>query len=328
MSDANNANNIITMVHNGSRPGVTFENEDALEEGGASSNIITSSADGNVGATPTNAAVSASTTFGATTNRRAAAAAAADGAIPGVNKSLSVISKQYDRDGKGYLDETEQRMRELDRSGKGHLNNSVVYDLMKDSMEVQKKMVTQRWLLIGLTCVSVILALSNMATGFAAARLAKDTEVSSTTNNLVVKGHPDQLVGTAAKSEQFTFGTVAENESERRRRLDAFEVSFFGSSDLDYVGHTTLAAVEAQALWAAHQAGEVKLRWTCGTYKHVFLRSLYHGTLESVLLIIYKDASGGGVWFRNMTYLSHLLVFFFFNDHPILSLSRSCRSRS
>lgn len=248
---------------------VTFENEDALEEGGGvggGGGNSSAGADDEGMVTPTNAAISSSTTFGTNSNH---SAAAAGGACPSVSKSLSVVSKQYDRTGKGYLDETEQRMRELDRSGKGHLNNAVVYDLMKDSMEVQKKMVTQRWLLIGLTFFSVVLALSNMATGFAAATLAKDTEVSSTTYNLVVKGHPDQLVGTAAKSEQFTFGTVVENESERRRRLDAFEVSFFGSSDFDYVGHTTISSVEAQALWAAHQAGEVKLNWVCGAYKEM-----------------------------------------------------------
>lgn len=246
-------------MENGNRPSVTFENEDdALEEGGggrSSEGMITPT---NNNDASTSASASASTSFG-TTNRRG-------GGGPSVNKVLSVVSKQYDHNNKGYLDETEQRMRELDQSGKGHLNNAAVYDLMKDSMEVQKKMATQRWLLIGLTCFSVILALSNMATGFAAARLAKDTEVASTTNNLVVKGHPDQLVGTAAKSEQFTFGTVVEGAGERRRRLEAFEVSFFGSADFEYAGHTTLTAVDAQALWQAHLTGAVKLRWTCGAY--------------------------------------------------------------
>jgi len=233
-------------MENGNRLSVTFENEDdALEEGGGGSS---------------------SSSEGMITPIGSGGGAGGGGGGSSINKALSVVSKQYDHNSKGYLDETEQRMRELDRSGKGHLSNAVVYDLMKDSMEVQKKMVTQRWLLIGLTCFSVILALSNMATGFAAASLAKDTEVATTTNNLVVKGHPDQLVGTAAKSEQFTFGTVAEGADERRRRLEAFEVSFFGAGDFEYAGHTTLSAVDAQALWQAHLTGAVKLRWTCGAY--------------------------------------------------------------
>ena len=49
------------------------------------------------------------------------------------SKKLSVISKAYDRDNKGYLDQTEQKMREMDDSGRGHVPNGVVYDLMQES---------------------------------------------------------------------------------------------------------------------------------------------------------------------------------------------------
>ena len=49
------------------------------------------------------------------------------------SKQLSVVSKAYDRDNKGYLDQTEQRMREMDASGRGHVPNGVVYDLMQES---------------------------------------------------------------------------------------------------------------------------------------------------------------------------------------------------
>ena len=49
------------------------------------------------------------------------------------NKSLSVVSKAYDRANKGYLDQTEQKMRDMDESGRGHVPNHVVYDLMQES---------------------------------------------------------------------------------------------------------------------------------------------------------------------------------------------------
>ena len=49
------------------------------------------------------------------------------------SKQLSIVSKAYDRNNKGYLDQTEQRMREMDESGRGHVPNSVVYDLMQES---------------------------------------------------------------------------------------------------------------------------------------------------------------------------------------------------
>lgn len=100
---------------------------------------------------------------------------------------MSVVSKAYDRDNKGYLDETEQAMRELDTSNRGHLNNAAVYEIILESNRQTKKLATQKWLLIVLVCFSVILALANMATAFAAASLAKDTTVTKT-GELAVKG--------------------------------------------------------------------------------------------------------------------------------------------
>ena len=64
-------------------------------------------------------------------------------------------------------------MRQLDESGRGHVPNHVVYDLMQESVTMHKKMATQRHLLVALGCFTVILALANMATAFAAASLAK-----------------------------------------------------------------------------------------------------------------------------------------------------------
>ena len=100
-------------------------------------------------------------------------ASSANGHLHKKKSTLSVVSKQYDRTGKGYLDPTEQAMRQLDESGRGHVPNSVVYDLMQESVTMHKKMATQRHLLIALGCFTVILALANMATAFAAASLAK-----------------------------------------------------------------------------------------------------------------------------------------------------------
>lgn len=49
------------------------------------------------------------------------------------SKQLSVVSKAYDRGNKGFLDKTEQTMRDMDESGRGHVPNNVVYDLMQES---------------------------------------------------------------------------------------------------------------------------------------------------------------------------------------------------
>ena len=102
-------------------------------------------------------------TNGSTTSSMASSTAAN---LHKKKSALSVVSKQYDRTNKGYLDETEQAMRQLDESGRGHVPNHVVYDLMQESVTMHKKMATQG-------CFTVILALANMATAFAAASLAK-----------------------------------------------------------------------------------------------------------------------------------------------------------
>lgn len=74
---------------------------------------------------------------------------------------LSTISKMYDTTNKGYLDDNEQRMRELDKSNRGHLTNAQVYDMMT---EMNTKMVTMRKLIIGLCIFAVLLSLANVGT--------------------------------------------------------------------------------------------------------------------------------------------------------------------
>jgi len=180
-------------------------------------------------------------------------------------KSLSVVSKQYDRTNKGYLDPTERAMRELDASGRGHVPNHVVYDLMRESVAMHQKMATQRWMLVALGGFTALLALANMATAFAAASLAKDTTVSATTNDLNVKGTTNQRVGTTARADTFSLGgTAPESGADRRRRLRAFDIT----ADLDYSGHTTLDALVARNVWERQQQDAVvHLNWTCGAIR-------------------------------------------------------------
>ena len=83
-----------------------------------------------------------------------------NGEIPkdATGRQLSTVSEQYDQGHKGWLDKTEQTMRRMDTKGQGHLDNGQVYNLIRES---QKKMVTQRWLMLGLGAFAVILALAN-----------------------------------------------------------------------------------------------------------------------------------------------------------------------
>ena len=65
------------------------------------------------------------------------------------NKRLSTVSKMYDIDGDGQLDEAELKMRMLDQTGRGFLTNDKVYQLMQEQIADQKKMFQQKKIIIG-----------------------------------------------------------------------------------------------------------------------------------------------------------------------------------
>ena len=79
------------------------------------------------------------------------AAAPENGASPASvsNKRLSAISKKYDIDGDGVLDEAEMRMRMMDGTGRGFLTNDKVYELMQEQIADQKKMFRQKRIILG-----------------------------------------------------------------------------------------------------------------------------------------------------------------------------------
>ena len=77
-----------------------------------------------------------------------------------------MISRSFlpSRNDKGYLDENEQKLRDMDTSNRGFLTNDKVYALLEEQVKLQKTLVTQRKLLVGLCAFAVILALANMGT--------------------------------------------------------------------------------------------------------------------------------------------------------------------
>eukprot|EP00563_Minutocellus_polymorphus_P002118 CAMPEP_0181042876 /NCGR_PEP_ID=MMETSP1070-20121207/12395_1 /TAXON_ID=265543 /ORGANISM="Minutocellus polymorphus, Strain NH13" /LENGTH=356 /DNA_ID=CAMNT_0023121141 /DNA_START=84 /DNA_END=1154 /DNA_ORIENTATION=+ len=187
---------------------------------------------------------------------------------------MSVISQAYDRNGKGYLDPTEKAMRELDESGRGHLSNEAVYEILLESTTQTKKLATQRWLLIALACFTIVLALANMATAFAAASLAKDTTVTKA-GEFVVKGNEDTTITTAAKGRTFNLGgpvtgaPAAADEASggdarrRQRRMEGLMVNLL--NEFGWNGHSSVRAQDAEALFYAYSHGfQTRLNWTCG----------------------------------------------------------------
>ena len=182
---------------------------------------------------------------------------------------MSVISQAYDRTGKGYLDETEKAMRKLDESGKGHLSNDAVYEILLESTKQTKRLATQRYLLIALGCFTIILALANMATAFAAASLAKDTTVTKT-GELAVKGDEDKTVTTASKGKTFTLGppvtgTAPGDAGRRKRRLQEWLVGL--QNENGWNGHSEIPVEDAEARYYAYDQGfPTRVKWNCGSF--------------------------------------------------------------
>ena len=153
-------------------------------------------------------------------------------------RRLSTISRQYDLGHKGYLDETEQALRKMDSQNLGALTIDKVYNIMQNLQQEQKanselietlRRESRRNLklkkgIIGLCAFTALLAAANIGTSFAAARLAKDTQVSYTTNDLMSTS-TNVRIGTTAKQVAITMQPVPEQR--RHRILQDSQESFF-----------------------------------------------------------------------------------------------------
>jgi hypothetical protein len=131
---------------------------------------------------------------------------------------MSTISKMYDIDGDGQLDEAEQAMRDMDKSNRGYLTNEKVYKMMQEQMETQRQLFHVKRMMFILLGVVVILALSNFGTAFAAAYLAKDTTTSPNAE-LIDKATGEKL-STQSSTEEIEIERTTLDETGRRRLAD------------------------------------------------------------------------------------------------------------
>jgi hypothetical protein len=153
-------------------------------------------------------------------------------------RELTAVSKKYDLGNKGYLNEAEQELRNMDRDNRGYLTPEQVYaiveslqaerraaaELAENIRQEHKRSRMQRRWIAGLCVMAVLLACANIGTSFAAARLAKDTQVSST-NDLVGKtadqdADSNAIIGTSTKYVEFAMQPIP---SSRRRHLQETE---------------------------------------------------------------------------------------------------------
>ncbi|CAB9510372.1 expressed unknown protein [Seminavis robusta] len=145
-----------------------------------------------------------------------------------VKRGLTEVSAMFDRNGKGYLDETERALRRMDSQDKGYLGIDkvcVIFESLQSEQErssqllealrtESKKSLNLKMGVIALTVFSVLLALANIGTSFAVATLVKDMKVD-TSGDLLTKDS-NVRVGTTAKVVSFEIDAI---DDTRRRRL-------------------------------------------------------------------------------------------------------------
>jgi len=169
------------------------------------------------------------------------------------NVGLSVVSQQYDRGNKGYLDPTESMLRQMDEENRGYLDVHKVYELMVTLQSEQKKAMNLKRIVVVLAVFSLLLALSNIGTSFAAAMLAKDLSVSQdgdgSSNDLKVR-LTGVRAGTTPKIDIYNFPdefgelrndtivNVTDGPGRSRKLLTVYDY-YFGH---DYAGFTHSAS--------------------------------------------------------------------------------------
>ena len=92
----------------------------------------------------------------------------------GGDNRLSAVSKRYDVDGKGYLDDVEQKMRKMDTAGKGHLDNSAIYSIFQELDNSQKKLLGNKRIVTGLIIFVLLQSTIMFGLVFLSVHLSKD----------------------------------------------------------------------------------------------------------------------------------------------------------
>jgi hypothetical protein len=138
--------------------------------------------------------------------------------------TMSLTSKMYDVDGDGKLDAVEKSMRDMDTDNRGYLTNEKVYKIMLEQMKLQKEVFGLKRMSLVFLAIVFILSLATLGTSFAAAILAKDTELEN--GNLVSKDGGG-VVGTSNVATTFTVkeGTVRVEEGGAGRRTQGTAVN-------------------------------------------------------------------------------------------------------
>jgi hypothetical protein len=165
-------------------------------------------------------------------------------------KALSRTSKMFDVDGDGKLDDAEKAMRDMDTENDGYLPNWKVYQVMVEQMRLQQEVFSLKRMSLFFLSLIVLLTLATLGTSFAAATLAKETNVVK--GNLVAKDGSG-VVGTSNVSPTFTIGEGASPGEGRRTQDTTFQN-----------GGTEITKSDADLVWTNCNTGTaVNLKKRC-----------------------------------------------------------------
>eukprot|EP00584_Thalassiosira_punctigera_P017374 CAMPEP_0172548262 /NCGR_PEP_ID=MMETSP1067-20121228/17600_1 /TAXON_ID=265564 ORGANISM="Thalassiosira punctigera, Strain Tpunct2005C2" /NCGR_SAMPLE_ID=MMETSP1067 /ASSEMBLY_ACC=CAM_ASM_000444 /LENGTH=530 /DNA_ID=CAMNT_0013335461 /DNA_START=44 /DNA_END=1636 /DNA_ORIENTATION=+ len=139
---------------------------------------------------------------------------------------LTTISRAYDLDGDGVLDEAEQAMRDRDVAGRGFLTNDEIYDIVQEQLHAKKNAGYLKKLVAGLICFVVLLAMSNLGTSLAAAFLAKDLKADEGSSGSATNSVPavriaktGEIAAAQSTADVFDADPLTDEEFHERRRL-------------------------------------------------------------------------------------------------------------
>jgi hypothetical protein len=209
---------------------------------------------------------------------------------PELEKRLSVISQMYDVDGDGKLDKAEKAMRDMDTDNKGHLSNEKVYEVILKQFQLQQQVFSLKRISIALFFVLLLLAVSTLAMSFAAATLAKDTNVEN--GNLVSKTD-GSLVATRSRGSHVIVAVDEGYVDRVRRRMLGYETAddrrFLQEADGDVLGTVPLQAVLASFAAFEIDGTPISVSFEVSAIKYVELLSGSGVAVEEV---------GGETWYR------------------------------
>lgn len=154
---------------------------------------------------------------------------------------MSYLSKLYDLDGDGVLDETEQQLRELDH-GDGHLDVDKVYAMLLQQKAMNQRFFNMKRMTMILFLLVLVLAMANLGTACIAVKLTKETESQ---NGVLVDINSGKII----KTDIVVRRVVAKNER-RRRDLEGTE---------SVTIETTIAKQDAADLYNACGLGEAMI---------------------------------------------------------------------